>query len=135
MAFQYAWYQKGRTIAIVTKNVSTIYDKLEAKGVIEYYGNPSADDTDAILLEFTCYPSIPTAETDTIDVSNLLNLAILEYVRYRLNEEKFRDTGDLKYDAMAQRCYGRFRVKLAEHDDNLNPGIKKMMPSGPGALL
>jgi len=124
--YDYTWYIDGRYLAILQNGSSTSYDP-DSISMVDMFVTPENDQDAAIMLEYVYSPTNPTAETDTISVNNLLSLAIVDYVKFRMAE----DAGNEK---LARSFYGKFLSRVSRETDNRTGMPRKAIPTGAGVL-
>ena len=124
--YEYRYWIDGRRIAIVQRAIDTVYSD---SSIItsDFFVAPEQDDTSAIMLQYAYTVTQPTAESDTIDVSNTLALALVDYVRHRVLEDK----GDAKG---AEGYYTKFLRRVHENEHRKVGGLRKAIPGGVSAL-
>ena len=132
--YDYAWWIDGRRIAIVQRGTATQTYSPDEPLTQNAWLTPTAAATNAIILEYTCTLTAPTAETSTIDVDALLSLAIVDYVKFRMAEDKYMDSSDPKDRLQAKHWYGEFRRKISESQENKIAGVRAVIPSGVGVM-
>jgi len=120
--YEYWYYISGRKIAILSRGSSTTYDP-NVTTTNDQLVTPTVADTDAIMLDYSYKPTTPTAESDTIDVSEYLALALVDYVKYKMFEEQ----GD---ENRAKLYYNKFLVKISRNENMKLGGPRVSMPSG-----
>lgn len=93
---EYAYYLRGRDIAIVESQVDTVItdNRITKK---EEYKSPKTTVADGMFLEYVAVPKAKdggaiTDESDDIDLSEYLAKALVNYVKGRMAE----DAGDMK---------------------------------------
>ena len=118
MANSYAFYEDGRKIAILKKTTSS----LDGVTLQDSWKTPDADDSQAIMFQYTPKISAPTSETTDINVNDYLALAIVDYVKHRLAE----DIGDY---LKARIHYKQFKIKMSESKDNRRGSPVIMAPA------
>jgi hypothetical protein len=79
------------------------------------------------MIEYVYSATEPTTESDSIDVSKNLALALVEYVKYKVAE----DEGN---ERKADRYYSKFLVKMSEEADRRAGMPRKVIPAGTGVL-
>ena len=120
--YEYVFYISGRRIAILSRGSSTTYDPLITT-TNDQWITPTVADTDAILLDYSYKPTTPTSEEQTLDCSEYLALALVDYVRYKIYEEQ----GD---ENRAKLYYNKFLVKISRNENMKLGGPRVSMPSG-----
>lgn len=124
--YDYAWYLSGRKLAILQRGASTTYSA-DSINTYNMYLTPTVDDTDAIAIEYVYTITEPTAESDTIDVSKMLSLALVDYVRFRIYEDEGKEK-------LADKYYGKFLAKVSVEADNRTGMPRKIIPTGTAVL-
>jgi hypothetical protein len=126
--YDYAYYKEGDDyIAILQKGTIATYNLSTATGVNDVFLTPTVDDSDAIMLEYVYEISEPTTETDSIDLTNMKALALVDYVKFRLAQEQ----GDVK---MALYWHQEFRKRLCLNSRNFKAVPSICIPRGVTAL-
>lgn len=100
--YDYLYYIEGDNIAVLQRTNNAIYSP-DIYYIDDIYATPENADSDAILIEYSKTPAIPTAATDTLDVDYKTALAIVDYVKYRLRQ----DEGDEKRGEFYRREFLR----------------------------
>ena len=124
--YEYRYYIDGRKLALLQRALNTTFSDT---GIItaDFFVTPTADATDAVMLEYSYAPSTPTTEAETIDVSPMLALALIDYVKHRAYEDK----GDEK---KANEYYGKFLRRVAENETRKKGAPQRAIPGGVTAL-
>ena len=124
--YEYRYWIDGRKLSIVQRAIDTVFSDSSVV-TSDFFVTPTEDVTDGILLQYAYTVTQPTAESDTIDVSNTLALALVDYVRHRVLEDK----GDTKG---AEGYYAKFLRRVAENEHRKVGGLRKAIPGGVSAL-
>ena len=108
--YDYAYYIDGKYIAILQKTVSSIYNPYLRINE-NLYLTPENSDSSGIMIEYSVTSTAPTDDQSTLDVDAQTALALVDYVKYRLYEER-------ENEQMAQRFYNKFlsRISRANRD-------------------
>ena len=113
---KYGYYVEGGNIGILEQNVET-----------GKYDSPTTNITNGLMIRFTTMPSLPTDESSTLDVDELLAIALVDYVKAKIFEQQ----GD--YDKR-QFHMREFKKHVMQHQKNKNGGAKIIIPTGVGAI-
>lgn len=122
---KFAYYKAGDQLAIVENQIST-----ETGTDVEYtneWNSPESDLNSGILLEYAATVTAPTAESSDIDVSRVLALAIVDYVKAKFME----DAGNVREYI---RLMSNFRKKISIEYRNKLGGRTILIPKGIGVL-
>jgi len=124
--YDYKYYSDGRHIALLQKQMLTVYDPY-IKTKDELYLTPSTSDSEAILLDYTPVLNYPSNEQSVLDVNNRLAKAIVEYVKYKFAEdaEDYKKAGYHK---------GLFYELVADEKHKKLGGPRVAIPRGVGVL-
>jgi len=113
---QYKYYIDGQDLIILEKDSDT--------GV---YITPATNYTNGILLRYTVANTPPTSISDELGLSRRLEMAIVDYVKYRLYE----NAGD---DRRAQFYYRKFLSALSREVKNRRGHFRKIIPNYTGVI-
>lgn len=117
MAIDFKYYLRGANIALIEKNTET-----------GTYKSPSAAIADGLMLEYSALGTVPSVETDTIDLAEELCLAAVEYLK-----AKFAENAE-QYD---KRNYhmNEFKRLVFTYQKNRFGGMRRMMDKAPYAII
>ena len=122
---KFAYRKNGDNIALFERIVSE--DTTDGINYTEEWNTPDTDLTFGLLVEYSGTITSPTSETSDVDVSRMIALAIIDYVKYRMLEESGNEKRAMYY-------YGKFLNKIAREYTNKSGGIGMIMPRGAGVL-
>ena len=116
MAIDFLYYLQGANIALVEKEDNT-----------QQYKSPSATITNGLQLEYSKMPTSPTADSSTIDLSEELCLAVVDYLKAKFaeNEQQY----DKRNFHMAE-----FKRKVFQYQRNRFGGLRKVEQKEPYAI-
>ena len=120
--YDYQYYISGRKLAILSRGTDTEYDP-NVTTTSDMWVTPTVDDTDAILLEYAYAGTTPTAESDTLDVSEYLALALVDFVKHKMYEEQ----GD---ENRSKLYYNKFLTKISRNENMKLGGPRISTPTG-----
>lgn len=124
--YDYKYYIRGRQIALLQRQVDSVYDPFITSSEL-VYETPSNDDPVAIRIECTIKPTAPSDETGTIDLPSMLFKAVEDYIKARIAE----DNNEFQ---LSDRYIKEFYRKIGIHRQNMSGGFPTIMPSGIGVI-
>lgn len=115
MAKKYAYYLAGRNIAILNEDSNGEY--------------VSPDDTisNGIKMEYTSRPTAVDEESDSIDINEILALALVDYVKAKFAENE----GDYK---KKEYHLSEFKKKVYQYQNKIYGGSRLVMTTNPFAI-
>lgn len=116
MAIDFRYYLRGANIALVEKTDTT-----------GEYDSPTKTIANGLMLEYSAMPTVPDDETDTIDLSEELCLASVEYVKAKFAEN------EQQYDKRDFHMR-EFKRMVYQYQKNRFGGLRKMVPQAPYAM-
>ena len=109
---QYAYYLRGRDIAIVESQVDTVID--DGRIIVDSeYKSPKTTVTDGMFIEYVATPkskdgSEITNESDDIDLSEYLATALVYYIKSSLAEDAGNIDMKMYHDREFKRIIERY---------------------------
>ena len=116
MAIDFKYYLRGANIALVEKDTEDAI-----------YKSPSEAITNGLMLEYSAMPTVPSVETDTLDITEELALAAVEYIRAKFAEN------EQNYDKR-QFHMNEFKRLVFQYQKNRFGGMRRLMDKAPYSI-
>ena len=116
MAIDFKYYLRGANIALVEKDTEDAI-----------YKSPGANITNGLMLEYSAMPTVPTQETDDLDITEELALAAVEYIRAKFAEN------EQNYDKR-QFHMNEFKRLVFQYQKNRFGGMRRLMDKAPYSI-
>lgn len=117
MAIDFKYYLRGSNIALIEKDKTT-----------SVYKSPSAAVDNGLMLEYSALPTVPDDETDTIDLTEELCLASVEYLKAKFAEN------EMNYEKRNFHM-NEFKRLVFTYQKNRFGGMRRVMDKAPYAIV